>query len=224
MRRTERLCGSQLGKKKIQTPVQISECSTRRSRTGHQPARGVHERLYFNACGLGMVSARSVSCLQPFMNETSLAMLNSLVGSRAWVPGIAAGMLTMSFGSPVTSTLRNGQKLTTGEVALHVQCAWRLVHEETVLVGASDYAAADEEDEAIAYIHERLQTIFSGEPTVATVENLHASAFRLRLSNGVMCEVFPSESRPDEYAEFWRVFRVDFEGPHFIAAPTHSGG
>jgi hypothetical protein len=152
------------------------------------------------------------------MNEAALDNLNSLVGKRAWVPGIAAGMLTLSFGAEVRRMYR-GEEVIGGEIALHVQCRWRLFRNDTILVGSSDYGAIEDEREAIDYIHTRLKQYFSDAPVVTAVEDLGASAFRLCLSSGVFVDAFPSQSVDDSESEFWRMFRADSDAPHFVVGP-----
>lgn len=153
------------------------------------------------------------------MNDAALENLKSLLDTRAWLPGIAAGMLTMSFGASVSRISHSGEKITTGEIALHIQCPWRIIRDQVVLVGSSDYGAIEDEEEAIGYIHDRLAAVFSDEPRVEAIESREGYAFRMRLSNGALLDVLPTQSHTDDYPEFWRIFRVASDAPHFVAAP-----
>ncbi len=151
------------------------------------------------------------------MND--IAILDSLVGERAWTPGIAAGMLTMSFGPAVERSTRNGETRLTGAVAVHIQCPWRIVRHSKIAVGSSDYGAIDDEGEALDYVHDRLAALFEDGPTVVAVEDLHASGFRMRFSNDMFVDAVPTQSIADEYSEFWRIFRVESAATHFVVRP-----
>jgi hypothetical protein len=148
-----------------------------------------------------------------------ITTLDSLVGERAWMPGIAAGMLTMSFGPALERLTRTGKRRVTGAVAVHIQCPWRFVVDSRVAVGSADYRAIDDEAEALDYMHARLVALFKDEPTVTAVEDLQASGFRLRFSNDMVLDAVPTQSTADEYSEFWRIFRVGSDAPHFVVVP-----
>jgi hypothetical protein len=151
------------------------------------------------------------------MND--IETLGVLVGERAWTPGLAAGMLTMGFGPAVQSLTRKGEPRVTGTIAVHIQCPWRIVRDARLAVGSSDYGAIDDEHEAIYYMHKRLVALFEDEPTVIAVEDLRASGFRLWFSNDMFLDAVPAQSVADEYSEFWRMFRVGSEAPHFVVVP-----
>lgn len=153
-----------------------------------------------------------------------ITTLHSLVGARAWTPGIAAGMLTMSFGPAVERLTRTGERRVTGAVALHVQCPWRIVANARVAVGSADYRAIDDEREALDYIHDRLVALFKDEPTVTAVEDLQASGFRLWFSNHMFLDAVPAQSIADKYSEFWRLFRIGSDAPHFVVVPEGDAG
>ena len=129
-------------------------------------------------------------------------------------------MLTLSFGEPTTRRTRSGVTLTTGSLALHIQCAWRIIREGVILAGLSDYTTADNEEQALEYLKSRLSHAFLHEPSVTAVTNVAAGGFTLHLSNATTIEAFPSLSQPDADAEFWRLFRPGSSGPHFVVGPT----
>lgn len=148
--------------------------------------------------------------------------LQSLVGLRAWRPGIAAGMLTLSFGQAVTHRSRD-RIVTCGELALHIQCSWRLVRSDEVIVGSADYSLIDDEREAINYIGLHLDQTFEGEPCVAEVKYLGAAALRITLNTEVAIEAFPDGSVRHEHYEYWRMFSASSASPHFVVTADRCG-
>ena len=121
-----------------------------------------------------------------------------------------AGMQWFSFGSLRTIPNHKGGMREVGEYALHLQCSWRIVANDRVVIGASDSA-------------ERIKTFFASdyvEPLVVeTVQVGAAGAFRLLLSHAHVFEVFPDSSSSDEYSEQWRFFQPGKDADHFVVTP-----
>lgn len=99
------------------------------------------------------------------------------------------------------------------KIALHVQCPFRVLFGEKVLLGSQDirYQRGDEFDRTLAadsLYDSRARRLASQleerRPTVIEVEFREAGALVLRLQGALVIETFPNASRPDEA---WRVFR-----------------
>ena len=152
-----------------------------------------------------------------------------LVGKALWRCLRAADMATFDFGKRRASLDFRGNPREVGDLALHVQCAWRITRGDRVVVGNNDlYYPAD-------YVGEQnvvppdfdwsrnpnrrdrlLSSLFEDgtkEFTVQTVEVCPAGNLYIPLSEGLCLDVFPNDSSTDEY---WRLFEPDKEGPHFV--------
>src|SRR5436305_11099984 len=79
-------------------------------------------------------------------SEILRAELEKLVGLPLWGVGLAAGMLALFFGNRYTVTTPLGREIEKGDFGLHIQGAWRIVREDEVVVGYSDYLAVDRAD------------------------------------------------------------------------------
>ncbi len=146
--------------------------------------------------------------------------LRRLVGLRTWGPGLAAGMLMISFGDRHRDTTMKGKEVQIGDYALHIQCAWRLARSNAVVVGFADYVAAEDDEEKVMKLYNCLNEALSKSPTVTEVSFVRGGAFSLALEDGLYLEAFPSLSDSDPDAEFWRIFRPKSPTSHFVVTPT----
>src|SRR5712691_8128852 len=80
--------------------------------------------------------------------ESATAALN---GKTLWRCLRASAMATFDFGQRRKVLGFRGNEKEVGELALHVQCAWRITRTDRVVVGSSDlnYPADYREDEAV---------------------------------------------------------------------------
>jgi hypothetical protein len=150
-----------------------------------------------------------------------------LVGRPLWASGRAADMECFQFGDRHTRVIqygrRRGDTVEEGEYKLHVQCAWRIVRGDEVLVGGHDlYYPADESavpPEDFDWDHEpnlrgrRIEALFANSRSflVHRVDVGVAGALRIDLGEEHALELFPEHSRVGEH---WRLFRL--EEPHFV--------
>lgn len=134
----------------------------------------------------------------------------------------AGSMAMFSFGEIRTIQTPRGPKKA-AEFALHLQCAWRLIEGEAVLMGSSDlyYPAGGSEDgsdfdwdEPGANRRDVLMTALMRNDGLFLVEKVilgRAGALQVFLKGDRCLEVFPDNSLEDEY---WRLFRPGTENLH----------
>jgi hypothetical protein len=74
-----------------------------------------------------------------------------LLGKALWNCTRAASMAMFDFGNRRQSVAWGGAKKEVGELALHVQCTWRIAREDCVIVGSRDiqYPADYPDDDEI---------------------------------------------------------------------------
>jgi len=152
------------------------------------------------------------------------------MGMPLWDAGRAADLAWFAFGERRLAHDFRGQPREVGEFALHVQCAWRIVRGETVLVGHRDLyypaGAGTESREVPANFHwdvqganrmdGRLKRLFQNPPeklNVSGVEAGLAGALQIFFQNEMALEIFPNDSFDEEH---WRLFRPYLDEPHFI--------
>ena len=148
--------------------------------------------------------------------------LSPLVGMRLVRLGRAADVQWFAFASADE-----------GELTLHVQCPWRLVAADEILVGQGDYwrpAAADtpETDYDRAAVGSRWRDVRRDVAVGwlgvegAGVESAEVDAFggfTLRCTRGLRLHVFPDATRaPHDEVEFWRLFAPGAAGQHFVVS------
>jgi hypothetical protein len=155
--------------------------------------------------------------------ETALTVL---VGKPLWSSGRAVDLEWFEFGARKPATDSHGKPTEVGEYALHVQCAWRITHDEQVVVGSRDlfYPPQETEDDVPDFDWEqspnrrdaRVAELFKNETrqfVVQRVEVGDAGAFTLVLNDGYALDVFPHDSLSTEH---WRLFQPRVAGPHFV--------
>jgi hypothetical protein len=171
------------------------------------------------------------------MNDEALSIrqqvenvMAPLVGVPLWDAGRAADLMWLAFGQRQTIPDFQGKPREVGEYALHVQCAWRFVQGEKVLVGNRDlyyprgYRDPKEEIpkefnwdvQGANRCDEMLATLFAGgakQFVVQRVEVGQAGKFALLLECDLTLQVFPNDSLEGEH---WRLFRPGSDGPHSV--------
>jgi len=155
-----------------------------------------------------------------------------LIGKKLWRCTRAADLAAFQFGNRRASTTYRGEPCEIGEYALHVQCGWRIVRHEKVLVASRDLYYPADYDENHRNIpasfnwdiqggnrRDRLIQEFFQDGTrscmVERAEAGSAGAFRLILEDGLSLEIFPDDSFEDEH---WRLFEPDMDRPHFVVS------
>jgi hypothetical protein len=157
------------------------------------------------------------------------AALQPLAGLPLWRSTRAADMQCFHLGAEVTSISkfgpRKGQAFTHGEYALHVQCGWRIVGPNGIVVGWSDlylaagpdpYAKSDDWDwdpQGASRRDERVAAWLDGR--VHVVERVLADPLGgcvLLFAGGFSLEILPTSSHDGEY---WRLLGAAAM-PHFV--------
>jgi len=143
-------------------------------------------------------------------------------------------MAMFDFGARRKVIDSRGTEKDSGELALHVQCAWRITRGARILVGSRDihYPSTYSEGQEISndFDWERdttrldalLQALFDAgtkEFVVQRVEVGDAGKFIAVLSGELSLEVFPDDSLPLEH---WRLFIPQAHQPHFVVAGENS--
>ena len=158
------------------------------------------------------------------------SVMTPLVGMPLWDAGRAADLLWVAFGQRQTIQDFRGEPREVGEFALHVQCAWRFVRDEKVLVGNRDLYyprgyryPKDEIPKEFNWDVQRanrcdevLATLFAGgakQFVVLRVEAGHAGEVALLLEGGLALQVFPNDSLVGEH---WRLFRPGSDAQHWV--------
>lgn len=143
-----------------------------------------------------------------------------VVGKRLWTCRRAADMATFHFGSGAKTTDYYGRPSEVGECALHVQCAWRIAHDDQIVVASCDlYYPAEyydaNEDVPSEFDWDRdpnrrdklLTTLFQNETRQLIVQEIQvgeAGSLHIVMIDGYCLDVFPDVSLNCEY---WRLFR-----------------
>jgi len=158
------------------------------------------------------------------------SVMAPLIGMPLWDAGRAADLLWLAFGQHRTIQDFRGERREVGEFALHVQCAWRFVQDEKVVVGNRDLyyprgyrdpkdeipkgfdwdvQGANRCDEGLAELFARGTKQF----VVERVEAGQAGELALLLEGGLILQIFPNDSLDGEH---WRLFRPGSDAPHSV--------
>ena len=162
------------------------------------------------------------------MREEIQLAAAQLIGNPLWGCGRAADMATFQFGPRTERIDRHGKAYWVGEFALHVQCPWRIVREDGVVVGSQDLYYPAEYDPKIGVPEEfdwnrdptrcyhLLSALFDNETREFIVQAIDvgsAGGVRVLLNHGLALEVFPCDSLEREH---WRLFKLGSEEKHFV--------
>jgi hypothetical protein len=156
--------------------------------------------------------------------------MSPLAGLSLWDAGRAADLLWLAFGQRQTIKDFRGKPREVGEYALHVQCAWRFVHGEKVLVGNRDLyyprGYKNPKDEIPGGFNwdvqganrcdEVLATLFAGEANQFVVQRVvagQAGELALLLESGLTMQILPNDSLEGEH---WRLFRPGSDERHTV--------
>lgn len=165
------------------------------------------------------------------MKERIEQALSVLIGLPVWASGRAANLQEFQFGNHRTVLTRQGTAKEIGDYALHVQCAWRILASEKIVVASSDLyyppgdprVRPDDFDWDAPQGNRRDQQItllfqeHASQPLIVTsVEADNVGSVRVEFTEGHLLEIFPDDSVNDEYSEHWRLFRPSTETEHFV--------
>ncbi|HET8889400.1 MAG TPA: hypothetical protein VFQ41_10890 [Candidatus Angelobacter sp.] len=158
------------------------------------------------------------------------SLISPLVGKHLWDAGRAADLLWLALGPRQTIQDFRGMPREVGEYALHVQCAWRFVQGEKIVVGNRDlyyprgYRDAkdgipqgfDWDVQGANRCDEMLSELFAGGAKQFVVQRIdvgRAGELALMLEGGLTLQIFPNDSLVGEH---WRLFRPGSDEPHAV--------
>lgn len=140
--------------------------------------------------------------------------LNDLVGKKIWSIWSAASMLVAHIGEQISEYSEVYKKeVTFGQYSIHIQCSYRLIHLDKIVLGYQDQfvngdekasSESEQSTEPVSYFVGQKKMI-SREilPLVITGWTLGRMGFlRLELGSRSALEIFPDSSAPDES---WRL-------------------
>jgi hypothetical protein len=154
-----------------------------------------------------------------------------LVGLPLWAAGRAADLAWFIFGAHKMMQDYRGNPREVGEYSLHVQCAWRIIQGEKVLLGSRDlyypagYIGKDDEEipagfnwnvHGVTRLDELTRALFPNGGAGFVVQKIevgNAGAISLRLDGGRSLEIFPHDSSDGEH---WRLFSPGEKEPHCV--------
>lgn len=151
-----------------------------------------------------------------------------LIGRKLWRCLRAVNMAMFDFGEQRKVMDSQGREKEVGELALHVQCHWRIAGETRVLVGSRDinYPAEYSEGGDIppefdwdlepSRLDKLLRQFFEEHAEGLIVENVHvgdAGSLRIALGGNLSLELFPDDSLDGEH---WRLFVPVGREPHLV--------
>jgi hypothetical protein len=149
-----------------------------------------------------------------------------LAGKECWGWGRAADLASFQIGQQRTVIDDKGKTKTVGQFALHIQCPWRIVQGEKLIVASGDlYYKPDESAPGSDFNWEplganrrdiNLDRLFAaGEPLVIRDFRLGCAGFlRIELTKSFCIEIFPDASVDLEH---WRLFQPYTDSPHTVA-------
>lgn len=148
------------------------------------------------------------------------------VGMECWGWGRAADLASFQIGQQRTVVDSRGKEKTVGQFALHIQCPWRIVQGEKLVVASGDLyyrpdgsAAGPDFDWEPLGANNRdvtLERLFSASERLVIQEYRleFAGLLRIVFTNNVCLEVFPDASADREH---WRLFQPYTDRPHTVA-------
>ena len=161
-------------------------------------------------------------------NPTSI-----LIGKPLWRCTRAADMACFQFGGR-NKRSRDGKEFEVGDYALHVQCSWRIIRGDEILVGREDLFEPEEPAHNVESYFDwqkanlqdaRLKSLFmDGNRQFAVVGTALRAAGNLGIlfDDELRLEVFPDSSVRRDDMEHWRLFvpsadhNVAVTTPHII--------
>jgi hypothetical protein len=151
-----------------------------------------------------------------------------LAGKVLWRCTRAANVVMFDFGERGRSSAESGAPRDAKDMALHVQCAWRVTRRESVIVASrdihypADYSECDEIPPEFDWDRKRtrldrlIDEFFQAGSMaylVHKVEAGRAGYLRVSLADGFILELFPDDSLASEH---WRLFAPGEHRPHLV--------
>jgi hypothetical protein len=156
------------------------------------------------------------------------------VGLRLSGLGRAADLVWVQFGPlrRVPGVKRRWKFV--GELALHLQCPWRLVRGSQIVAGRGDVFEPARRSRSPSAGTRSSRTLFDTRVrsvplrrrplTVLRTRADSIGGFSLHLSRGWALEVFPADSDSDPYSEWWRLFVPSRNMHHLVVSARGVAG
>jgi hypothetical protein len=155
----------------------------------------------------------------------------ALVGTGWWAFRRTLDLAVFHFGERIQSRTLKGEMTQVRSLVLHVQCAWRIVRRDIVVVGSGDVVCPG------AAAQFRADFDWTRQPTrvddlmsalledgmrqfgVRSVAAGDGSSLRLGFDSDLALEILPDDSLGEEY---WRLLRPGTNEPHFVTGRASS--
>jgi hypothetical protein len=162
------------------------------------------------------------------MQEKIEKELSVLVGLPLWDAGRGADLEWFHFGEHRQVADRKGRLKEIGEYALHVQCSWRIVSSDQVIVARRDLyylpdGSVDLSDDfdwdkqmgnwRDVRMHAFLKEHGSQPLIVTAIKGGRAGSVSISFTEDFVLELFPDDSLSGEH---WRFFRPSVDESHFV--------
>jgi hypothetical protein len=151
--------------------------------------------------------------------------LKELLGQPLIEIGRAANLLWLSFGEKITVIDRNGHEKVKSKFSLNIQCSWRLIKENRIIVASKDIYLPrtnskerdfDWDNVGANRFDEKIEEFKKQEMLNIVVSKISADEYggvKLHFKTGEVLDVFPDDSLEDE---FWRLIISGKESKHFV--------
>jgi hypothetical protein len=156
------------------------------------------------------------------MREKVIAALSSIVGLPLSAARRAADMRVLQFGA-----LRQNERSSVGDFALHIQCPWRIQGQGVIITGRSDLWEPIEPEpdfdwdnwdyEKSPNLQDFLIDQWMKDRGVLTVRKVDADEYggaTIAFDEGFALHLFPAGTRGED----WRLFCPKTGTPHFVVS------
>ena len=153
--------------------------------------------------------------------------LSKVLGQPFLSIGRAGNLLWLCFGENIVVRDRNGNEKTKSTYALNIQCAWRVIKENKIIVASGDFylpKTGMSGDDAVEWDKIRvnrfdekideLKKAMVSEMIINGVLGDEIGGLCISFDSGIKLEIFPNDSLEDE---FWRFIEFDGQNSeHFV--------
>jgi len=148
-----------------------------------------------------------------------------LVGNSFWKINRTGDIFSFQFGERRSTQKFRGGMAEVGSFAINVQCPWRIIEENKVLIGSGDlYYPASPSQSTIEFdwqteptrFDSLTENLFQGRQfDISGVESHLDASVRIRFKNKCDLEIFPDSSEGEQ----WRLLRPGETGfKHFVVS------